>query len=55
MPKKRKDPIAVELGRRGGSHKVPKGTAMLNPEERRERALNANKARWGKRKRKKAA
>lgn len=36
------------LGGRGGKAKVPKGTAMLPPEERKERAREAAKARWAK-------
>jgi hypothetical protein len=34
MVKRRKDPAAVALGRRGGKRKVPKGFAMLTPEQR---------------------
>jgi len=42
-----KDPAAVSLGRRGGLKKVPKGAAMLSPEERTERAKAMAQARWG--------
>ena len=34
MAKKRKDPAAVALGRRGGLKKVPKGLATMAPERR---------------------
>jgi hypothetical protein len=51
-----KDPAAVSMGRRGGKAKVPKGTAMLTPEERIERGRLGAAARWGKpKKRRKAA
>jgi hypothetical protein len=43
----KKNAAAVELGRRGGKVKVPKGTATLSPEERTERAKAAAAARWG--------
>jgi hypothetical protein len=42
-----KNPAAVALGRRGGKKKVPKGTAMLDPAERKARAEQAAAARWG--------
>jgi hypothetical protein len=45
---KRKNPAAVELGRRGGQKKVPKGLAMLSPEERSARAKAGAAARWAK-------
>ena len=45
---KRKNPAAVELGRRGGQKKVPKGLAMLTPEERSARARECAAARWAK-------
>jgi hypothetical protein len=41
-----KDPAAVELGRKGGLAKVPKGTAALSPKERKARAMV--EARWSK-------
>ena len=54
---KRKNPHAVALGRlgglKGGLARVPKGTAMLSPEERVRRAKEAVAARWGKKKPKK--
>jgi hypothetical protein len=37
-----------EIGRRGGQVKVPKGAAVLSPEERRERAKKMAAARWRK-------
>lgn len=40
--------VMRELGKRGGEAEVPKGTAMLSPEERKERARQAALARWGK-------
>jgi hypothetical protein len=43
-----KDPAAVELGRKGGLAKVPKGTAALSPKERKARAAAAANARWEK-------
>lgn len=42
--------IFVETGRRGGSAKVPKGVAVLSPEERKERARQAAIARWSQKK-----
>lgn len=45
---KRKNPAAVALGRKGGQAKVPKGAAMLSPEERVERGKKAAAARWKK-------
>jgi len=50
IPEKRIDmnPAAVALGRLGGKKKVPKGLAMLTPEERRERARAGAAARWAK-------
>jgi len=50
----KKNPAAVELGRKGGSTKTDKtkrrGFASLTPEQRREMARRANEARWGKKK-----
>ena len=40
--------VMRELGRRGGEAEVPKGTAMLSPEERKERARQAALIRWAK-------
>lgn len=48
MPAKTKDPAAVSLGKRGGAKKVPKGFAMLSPEQRSEIARKAAAKRWGK-------
>jgi hypothetical protein len=50
MPKKTKNPAAVELGRLGGKAKVPKGLAMLSEERRKEIATQAAKKRWAKKK-----
>lgn len=44
----KKNAAAVSLGRRGGKKKVPKGAAMLTPEERAEFAKKGAKARWAK-------
>jgi hypothetical protein len=44
----KKNPAAVELGRRGGQKKVPKGFAMMTDERRAEIAKRAAAARWGK-------
>ena len=38
----------IKAGRKGGLKRVPKGTAMLSPEERKINASNAAKARWNK-------
>jgi hypothetical protein len=46
---KKKNPAAVALGRLGAKARVPKGAAMLSPEERRANAQIAAKARWSKR------
>jgi hypothetical protein len=45
---KRKNPMAVALGRRGGKKKVPKGFSMLSQAQRRELGRKAAAARWGK-------
>jgi hypothetical protein len=42
-----KDPVSVELGRRGGLIGGPKRAAKLSPERRREIAKKAAAARWG--------
>jgi hypothetical protein len=48
--------VMRELGSRGGSAKVPKGTAALSAEERAALGRKGAQARWGKkRKGKKAA
>ena len=46
----KKNPAAVELGRRGGLKKVPKGFARISLKKRREIARKAAAARWGGRK-----
>lgn len=43
-----KDPLAVELGRRGGLKGGKARAAKLSPEKRREIARKAAAARWGK-------
>ena len=50
---KKKNPAAVELGRKGGLKKVPKGVSVLSDEERSERGRAAAQARWGTKKTKK--
>ena len=40
--------VMREMGRKGGRKKVPKGAAMLSPEQRAESARNAANARWAK-------
>lgn len=47
MPQKEKDPLAVELGRRGGKKGGAARAAKLTPEQRREIAKKAAEARWG--------
>lgn len=42
-----KDPAAVELGRRGGLVGGKARAAKMTPEERRESASRAARARWG--------
>lgn len=42
-----KDPVSVELGRRGGLIGGRKRAARLSPERRSEIARNAAAARWG--------
>jgi len=48
MARKRKDPYAVALGRRGGRKGGPARAANMTPEERSESARNAVLARWAK-------
>ena len=43
-----KNQAAVELGRKGGKAKVPKGAAMLSPQELKKRVKAMAEARWGK-------
>lgn len=47
MAKKRKDPAAVTLGRKGGRAKVPKGFAKMDPERLRQIGKDTAKKRWG--------
>jgi len=44
--KKRKDPHAVALGRKGGKKGGPARAAKLTPEERQASARKAAQARW---------
>ena len=44
---RRKNAAAVELGRRGGLKKVPKGFAKMTLKRRQEIAKQAAEARWG--------
>jgi len=44
----RKNSAAVELGRRGGKKKVPKGFSTMDPARRSEVSKAAAAARWGK-------
>jgi len=46
--KKEKNPAAVELGRKGGLKKVPKGLARMTDEKRAEIVAKGAAARWGK-------
>ena len=48
MARKRKDPYAVALGRKGGRKGGPARAANMTPEERSESARNAVTARWAK-------
>ncbi|HXT18056.1 MAG TPA: hypothetical protein VN706_20670 [Gemmatimonadaceae bacterium] len=50
-PKKRKDPAAVALGRKGGLKGGKARAAKMTPEERSESARKAVMARWAKRER----
>lgn len=43
---RKKNAAAVELGKRGGQAKVPKGFSALTPEERKANASAAAKKRW---------
>ena len=51
MARKRKNPYAVALGRRGGRKGGPARAANMTPEQRSESARNAVMARWAKAKR----
>lgn len=42
----KKNPAAVELGRKGGRAKVPKGFATMTDEERKAIQSAGGKARW---------
>jgi hypothetical protein len=46
MAKKRKNPYAVALGRKGGKKGGPARAANMTPEQRSESARNAVMARW---------
>ncbi len=48
QPEHGKDPAAVALGRKGGLKGGKARAAKMTPEERREAARKAAKARWGK-------
>ena len=48
MAKKRKNPYAVALGRKGGRKGGPARAANMTPEQRSESARNAVMARWAK-------
>lgn len=48
-PERLKDPAAVELGRKGGLVGGKARAAKLSPEQRREIAIAAARARWDKR------
>jgi hypothetical protein len=48
MAKKRKNPYAVALGRKGGLKGGPARAANMTPEERTESARKAVLARWAK-------
>ena len=47
---KKKSAAAVELGRKGGQKRVPKGFSMMDPARRAEVAKKAAAKRWGKKK-----
>jgi len=49
QPVKEKDPLAVELGRRGGLKGGKARSEKLSDEEKREIAKKGAEARWGKR------
>ena len=55
MARKRKNPYAVALGRKGGRKGGPARAANMTPEERSESARNAVTARWAKAKREEQA
>ena len=48
MARKRKNPYAVALGRKGGRKGGPARAASMTPEQRSESARNAVMARWAK-------
>jgi hypothetical protein len=52
-PAEAKNPHAVALGRLGGLKGGRAAAERMTPEERRERAQKAARARWGKKRRKK--
>jgi hypothetical protein len=49
MPRKKKDPAAIAMGRKGGRARM----RTMTPQQRRESARRAARARWAKAKRKK--
>lgn len=55
MVKKRKNPYAVVLGRKGGKRGGPARAAKMTPAERSESARNAVLARWAKEKARRAS
>jgi hypothetical protein len=55
MAKKKKNPYAVALGRRGGKEGGPARAATMTPQERSESARKAVLARWAKIKARKAS
>ena len=48
VPKQRKNPAAVALGRKGGKKGGPARAASMTPEERKQSARKAVLARWAK-------
>jgi hypothetical protein len=54
MAKRRKNPYAVALGRKGGKKGGPARAAKMTPEERSESARKAVQARWAREKERQA-
>jgi general stress protein YciG len=49
VPRKpKKNPAAVEMGKKGGLAQVPKGFSKMDPKRRAEIARKAAAKRWGK-------